>query len=139
MLKIKAKRKKKSMNFQSPFLGETIKTTAMSKNQEMHYEIKDLDLICKEFKYHYLVTRSSLVGTVQNVGQILLLAFITKKHFLVALGLHDLTVRKKSYANNTSVRSLNKLWQVLSNRTCTGTKSTGTCKTVINATFKAHH
>ena len=105
----------------------------------MHYEIKDLDLICKEFKYHYLVTRSSLVGTVQNVGQILLLAFITKKHFLVALGLHDLTVRKKSYANNTSVRSLNKLWQVLSNRTCTGTKSTGTCKTVINATFKAHH
>ena len=30
MLKIKTKRKKKSMNFQSLFLGETIKTTAMS-------------------------------------------------------------------------------------------------------------
>ena len=40
-------------------------------------------------------------------------ACITKKHFLVDLGRHNLTGQKKSYANNTSVRSLNKLWQDL--------------------------
>ena len=31
---------------------ETIKAAAMPKNQEMHYEIKDLDLISREFKHH---------------------------------------------------------------------------------------
>ena len=31
---------------------ETIKAAAMSKKLEMHYEIKDLDLISKEFKCH---------------------------------------------------------------------------------------
>ena len=31
---------------------ETIKAAAMSKNQEMRYEVKDLDLTSKEFKYH---------------------------------------------------------------------------------------
>lgn len=31
---------------------ETVKAAAMSKNQDMYYEIKDLDLISKEFKYH---------------------------------------------------------------------------------------
>ena len=31
---------------------ETIKAAAMSKKQELHYKIKDLDLISKEFKYH---------------------------------------------------------------------------------------
>ena len=31
---------------------ETIKAAAMSKNHEIHYKIKDLDLISKKFKYH---------------------------------------------------------------------------------------
>ena len=50
---------------------ETIKAAFMSKNQELHYNIKDLDLISKEFKYHCLATRTLLVVTVQNLGQTL--------------------------------------------------------------------
>ena len=42
------------MNFPLPlplFMAtETIKAAAMSKNQRMYYEIKELDLISKEFK-----------------------------------------------------------------------------------------
>ena len=66
-LKVKGKHKFQ-ITISTLNVTETIKAAAMSKNQELHYKIKDLDLISKEFKYHCLVTRTLLVVTVQNLG-----------------------------------------------------------------------
>ena len=53
---------------------KTVKAAAMSKNQDMYYEIKDLGLISKEFKYHSSCYPDFTGAIVQNVDKKLPLA-----------------------------------------------------------------